>query len=133
MKNAKVLDTFALVKFFKGEQGSEHVKAVLSAARRAGTALLMTELNAGELYYVVAKKMGAERAEELLASLETIPITLLPVTWELVLAAARLKAQWPLSYAECFAVASALQQQATLVTGDAELKKVAHLVHIEWI
>ena len=133
MKHVTLLDTFALVKFFRAEEGSGRIKALLGAARRSGATLAMCELNAGELYYIVARKTGPERAEEVLASLTTIPVELLPVTWDLVLAAARLKAQWSMSYADCFAVASAVQHRATLVTGDPEFKQVEHLVSIEWI
>lgn len=133
MKNAKLLDTFVLVRFFKKEPGFERVRDFLLGAQRAKTPLLMSEINAGELYYTIARKTNASRAEEIIASLSTIPIALLPVTWELTVSAARLKAQWPLSYADCFAVACAIQEHATLVTGDPEFKRVEHLVPVEWI
>jgi predicted nucleic acid-binding protein len=35
--------------------------------------------------------------------------------------------------ADCFALASALANRVTLVTGDPEFKKVEHLVTIIWI
>lgn len=133
MKHEKLLDTFALVRFFKGELGSERVKALLSAARRSGAPLVMSQMNAGELYYAVGRSLGLDKAEETLASLTAIPVTLLPVTWEIVVAAARLKAQWSLSYADCFAVATALERGATVVTGDPEFKRIEHLVSIEWV
>ncbi len=133
MNRAIVLDTFALVRFFKKEQGSERVKALLITATRGKTPVLMSEISAGELYYIVARKLGAERAEEIVASLSAIPITLLPTTWELTLAAARLKAQWRLSYADCFTLASALEQHAAVVTGDPEFQQVKHLLPIEWV
>jgi ribonuclease VapC len=133
VKSGKLLDAFSLVRFFKKERGSERVKALLLNARRAGIPLMMTEINAGELYYTVARKLGVGHAEEALASLSTIPVTLLPTTWELTLAAARLKAQWAISYADCFALATAIDRQVSLVTGDPEFKRVAHLVSIEWV
>ena len=43
------------------------------------------------------------------------------------------KAQHIISYADCFAPASALELSATIVTGDSEFKKVAHLVEILWV
>ena len=133
MKNEKLLDTFCLVRFFKAESGSERVKGLLLSASRAGTPLVMSEINAGELYYTIGRRMGAEKAEEALANLSVIPVTLLPTTWEVTLNAARLKAQWALSYADCFAAAHAIQRGATLVTGDPEFKRVEHLVSIEWV
>ena len=133
MKSARLLDTFPLVRFFKKEPGFERVKALLSEARRAKIPLLISEINAGELYYTVARKAGVDSAEEILADLSTIPMTLLPTTWELTMAAARLKARWTLSYADCFAAACAIQEHATLVTGDPEFKQIEHLVLIEWV
>jgi ribonuclease VapC len=133
VKSGKLLDAFPLVRFFKKEHGSERVKALLLNARRARVPLMMAEINAGELYYAVAKKLGVDRAEEALASLSTIPVTLIPTTWGLTLDAARLKAQFPISYADCFAVACANARQAVLVTGDPEFKRVEHLVSIEWV
>lgn len=95
--------------------------------------MVMSEINAGELYYAIGRRMGLDKAEEALANLSTIPVTLVPTTWELIVAAARLKAQWPLSYADCFAVATAMARGATVVTGDPEFKHVEHLVPVEWI
>lgn len=133
MKSAKLLDTVPLARLFKDDAGAARVEHLLAQARRSQTPLLMSEINAGELYYAIARKLGADRAEEVLASLTTIPVTLVPTTWELTLAAARLKAQWAISYADCFAVACAVQEGAVVVTGDPEFKKVEHLVSIEWV
>ena len=133
MKSARLLDTFPLVRLFKKEPGFEKVKTLLSEWRRERISLRMSEINAGELYYTVARRAGIDAAEEILADLAAIPIALLPATWELTLAAARLKAQWTLSYADCFAAATAIQQQAVLVTGDPDFKQVEHLVKIEWV
>jgi len=130
---AILLDTYPLVKFFKGESGAERVRALLLESRRTHGRLLMTEINAGELYYIVARRMGSERAEEILASLSTVPVTLLPTTWELTLAAARLKDERSLSYADCFALAAAISEGAVLVTGDPEFKQAERLVKIEWV
>jgi predicted nucleic acid-binding protein len=40
---------------------------------------------------------------------------------------------YPISYADAFAVAAALQQNATLVTGDPELNKLQGRVSIEML
>jgi predicted nucleic acid-binding protein len=42
-------------------------------------------------------------------------------------------AVWSSSFADCFALASALERKATIVTGDPEFRKVEHLVGIIWI
>ena len=133
MKSVRLLDAFPLVRLFKKEPGFERVKALLSESRRERAPLLISEINAGELYYTIARKAGVDAAEEIIADLSAIPITLLPTSWELTLAAAKLKAQWSLSYADCFAAACAIQEHAVLVTGDPEFKPIEHLVKIEWV
>jgi ribonuclease VapC len=54
----------------------------------------------------------------------------LPVTESMVFKAEELKAEFPISYADCFALACALEHSAILVTGDPDFKKIAHLVSI---
>jgi predicted nucleic acid-binding protein len=53
----------------------------------------------------------------------------------LIREAARMKAQHRLSYADAFAVATALRESATLVTGDPEVRAVGEkgVVRVEWI
>ena len=93
----------------------------------------MNEVNLGEVYYRTAKQRSVERAEAVLDYIATLPLRTLGNTYDQVLAAARLKAGFPISYADAFAVATAQREGATLVTGDAELHAVEHLVPIRWI
>ncbi len=67
------------------------------------------------------------------AKRERLNFTILPVTNDLVFKAAEYKAQYSISYADCFVLASAIENNAVVVTGDPELKKVEHLVEIVWV
>jgi ribonuclease VapC len=49
--------------------------------------------------------------------------TILPVPNNLIFQAAEYKAQYALSYADCFALASAVEYKATLVTGETRNSK----------
>jgi len=51
----------------------------------------------------------------------------------LTIEAAKLKAKYPVAYADCFAAALALKKNIKLVTGDPEFKKLERDVRIEWI
>lgn len=133
MKNVRLLDSFALVKFLRQEPGFERVKSWLVEAERASEPLLMSELNLGEVFYIIGKDQGLARAEEIAASFPTLPIRPIPVSWEIILQAARFKAQCSLSYADCIAAACAVNHQAVLVTGDKEFRAIQHLLRIEWI
>jgi len=82
---------------------------------------------------MVKRAFGDRKKMEILAHIARMDLTILPVPNALVFQAAEYKAQYPLSYADCFVLASALEQKAVIVTGDPEFKKVEHLVEIYWV
>ena len=56
--------------------------------------------------------------------------TIIPCPNDLIYRAAELKARYPISYADAFALAMALEHSAVLVTGDPEFRQVEHLVKV---
>jgi ribonuclease VapC len=52
---------------------------------------------------------------------------------ELIWKAAEIKAEYAISYADCFAVATAIRHNATILTGDPEFKKTEKLVKVKWV
>ena len=133
VKTPKVLDSFALLAFLNKEAGFEQVRTLLRTAEAAGEPLLMNEINVGEVFYIIAKARSLEKAEDFLHRLVTLPIQPVSNTFPDVLEAARVKAQFPLSYADAFAVSTALRSQAIVITGDPEFHTVEHLVEILWL
>jgi predicted nucleic acid-binding protein len=81
---------------------------------------LMSWINAGEVYYLVARAAGQERAEEVLDNLR-VRTRLDAATPERVVDAARIKATFQMAYADTFACATAIAHDATLLTGDPEI------------
>ncbi|MFW6058227.1 MAG: PIN domain-containing protein, partial [Persicimonas sp.] len=92
-------------------------------------------INVGEIHYIVAKSRSHERADEIRDLLVKMPIELVSVTDALVWKAAELKSRHPLSYADAFAAALALDKQRTLVTGDREFEAVeaGEGLSIKWL
>jgi len=133
VKKSSAHDAFALIAYLGRERGFESVRTLLDEAEASGGPLLMNEINVGEVYFLIAKERSIQKAEEFLHRLETLPIRVLANTFSQVLDAARLKAQFPVSYADAFAIAAAIRENARLVTGDPELRSVAHLIDIAWI
>lgn len=74
-----------------------------------------------------------EHADGFLLRLETPPVRTVSNSFAEVLEAARIKARFALSYADAFAVATAMRMDAAVVTGDHEFEAVAHLVDITWM
>ena len=50
-----------------------------------------------------------------------------------VIEAAKIKAEHPLSFADCFAAATAKKNNSVIMTGDPEFKKIEDFVAIEWL
>jgi uncharacterized protein len=81
---------------------------------------LMSWINLGEVAYIVERRTNHRRARRLVQDLRPRLNLELP-TENRVLEAARLKARYPLAYADAFAVATAVAHGATLITGDPEI------------
>ncbi len=128
-----ILDSFAILAFLEGESSAPQVQTILEAADRQEIYVYLSLINLGEVLYITERERGLVQAQKTLAAIEQLPIEILPATRERVLAAAHLKAQLPIAYADTFAVAAAQEFQGTIITGDPEFSKAAHLTQIEWL
>jgi ribonuclease VapC len=127
-----VFDSYALLAVYRDEPGCSHVDRLIENPVHERW---MTAVNLGEVYYGIAKREGIQLAEESLDWLLTLPIELVEPTLTLSLDAARLKGQYALSYADCFAAALAMRLGASVVTGDPEFEQLerARIIDVEWL
>ena len=132
-RNIYVLDSFAQLAFFQDEPGGRRVKAILGQALKTRAEILLSVVNYGEVVYITEREQGLRVAQKLIAVIDQLPINLVDVDRRLTLAAAHLKAQHPLSYADAFAVALAQDRQAIVLTADPEFRAVEAVVAIEWL
>jgi predicted nucleic acid-binding protein len=132
-KRSFIFDSHALLKFFQKEKGYEKVTQLLEEIRKTGATKYINAINLGEIIYSAKKEFGDQKKLEVLANIERLNFTILPISNNLIFQAAEYKAQYSISYADCFALASAVEHKAILVTGDPEFRKVEHLVDIVWI
>jgi predicted nucleic acid-binding protein len=126
-------DSHALLKLFQKERGHEKVIGMLEQAHRTGTKRYLNAINLGEIIYTTKRSFGDQKKIEVLAHIERLGFTILPVPANLVFRAAELKAEFSISFAGCFALASAVEHKAIVITGDREFKKVEHLVDSIWV
>ena len=132
-KTIYVLDSYAILAYFQAEPGGLKVKELLKKAKAEDAVASMSLINLGEVIYNTGRKLGEDRAKEILDDIMLLPIQLVEVTRDRVLAAARIKTQYPISYADAFAVSLAQELNATIVTGDPEFKQVESLVTLFWL
>ncbi len=132
-KKRSLLDSSALLAFLNRERGFERVKLLLRTAAASDEPLLMNEITIGEVYYVIAKDRSIEKAEEFLHRLQTLPVQPVANSFPDIIEAARIKARFPISYADAFAVATAIRMNAAIVTEDPEFRAIEHLVTVDWL
>ena len=132
MKNY-LFDAFPLLCWLQEEPGYELVDNLLNEAETGKISISMHIINLGEVVYRTCRVASMKRGEEILEKIRLLPIRILSISDEEVMAAAKIKAKYPISYADAFAVAKALQSGAIVVTGDPEYKKVSKTVEILWV
>jgi len=130
---AKVLDSFALIAYFRDEPGAEIMEALLVAASKKDNPLHMSDVNYAEVKYSILKKDGAALWTDAAKVLQGLPIDFHSTTRALADSAADFKARFKLSLADAFAAALAKEKKAELVTGDPEFKPLEREIKIHWL
>jgi predicted nucleic acid-binding protein len=131
--SAKVLDSFALIAYFRDEPAAEAVENLLLIASRKDNPLHMTDVNYAEVKYTIIKKDGAAAWEEAAKILQGLPIEFHSTTRSLADLAAYYKSRFKMSLADAFAAALAKEKKVELVTGDPEFKALEKEIRIAWL
>ena len=130
---AFVLDSFALLAYLQDELVASRIEKLLENAGKEKCHLFLSIINLGELLYITERRGGVAKAQDALALIRQLPIEIVPADEQAVFAAAHVKAGHAISYADAFVVAIAMQEDATLLSGDPEFQAVEALVKVEWI
>lgn len=131
MKRKSLIDSYALLAYLKQENNYRKVENLLSSKE---TQPLMNDINIGETFYILARERGLDKAEYFInAILPNLPIIKIGNAFSEVIQAAKIKARYPISYADCFAVATAIREKAVIITGDPDFKHVEKIVEIDWL
>lgn len=128
-----VLDSHALLAYFRGEEAGLRVRDLLDKAAAADRPLQMTEVNYAEVKHILLKKDGSEAWRQAEDILHSLPLEFHPATRALADVAADFKARFKISLADAFAIALAKERKADLVTGDPEFKAVEKEIKINWL
>lgn len=107
--------------------------AIFKQALDQEALLYLCVVNWGEVYYIALRESGGKAAELYCQTIEKYPIQIIDASKLLTLEAAKLKAHFPISYADAYAAALAKTHKAALVTGDREFKALEHQIKICWL
>ncbi len=129
----RVLDASALIAYLEKKAGCEKEKDSFLRPAETEKRLLMSVVNWGEVYYILIKEYGPDKAREVISLIETFPLDIIPDDTETAKQAAHYKALKKLPYADSFAAALSRIHKAELMTADKEFKRVEDEVKIIWI
>lgn len=136
MPNRYILDSYALIGYLENEHFASRIERLLKQARKGETRLYLHALHLGEVYYLTLREQGTHLADLAYSRIKAFPLTFIDhIDEELLLTAANLKANFPISYADSFAAALAKIKNCALLSGDPELKLLENkkVVAIEWL
>lgn len=128
-----VLDSFAFIAYLEDEPAAQRVQKILKDAEENKCRIYISIINLGEILYSVERHHGLAKTHETLALIQGLPIEILPADNQTVLAAAHVKANHPISYADAFVIVAAQKIGGTIMTGDPEFEEVTQLAKIEWL
>jgi predicted nucleic acid-binding protein len=132
---AYVLDSFAVLAYLEGEAGMSRVRSVLEGAEAKRHIVYLSLINLGEVLYITERERGLVAARRALGAVEQLPLEIVGVSRATVLAAAHIKARFPIAYADAFAVVTARDRAALVLTGDREFQPLADagVVGVAWL
>jgi predicted nucleic acid-binding protein len=117
--NHYVFDACALIAFLNNEDGADKAEALFEQVGAGEIELYAMSINLYEVYYDALRHTSVEKAEELLADLYALPITVIEnIDRPLIRRAAHFKTSYRMSVADSFALALATQLDASLISTD---------------
>ena len=128
-----VLDSWAVLAYLEDESSGQKVVDMIGDAHEHGIPLLMSIVNTGEVWYILAREVSEIEADKAIDGLRLLGIEFVDADWKLTRIAGTFKAKNRMSYADCFAAALAKEQKAELVTGDKEFRQVESDIRIRWL
>jgi predicted nucleic acid-binding protein len=134
--NSFVLDSFALIGFLENEKFASRIEMLLKQARQGKILVYLHAIHLGEVYYITLREQSQNIADLAFARIKAFPVKYIDtIEDELLRKAGRLKANYPISYADAFAASLAIIHNSSLLTGDPEFKKLEkkEAISIEWL
>jgi len=133
MADSYVLDSYVIIAYQFGEEGKDKLEEILLSASSNNSNLYLNLINLGEVYYIILRNKNEIVANKAIAMVKRWPIEIIIPDEKITLMAAKIKGKHPLSYADAFAVATAIDKNATVITGDPEIRRITNIVNILWV
>ncbi len=130
---ALVLDSWSVLAYLEDEAPAQTIADLIASAHEEETPVYMSVVNVGEVWYILAREISEQEADQSIKELRDLRIQFEDVNWELAQEAARFKSNHKMSCADCFAAALAKEKKADLITGDKEFNRVENEIRLQWV
>lgn len=122
------LDTSAVLAYFLDEPGVNEVKEILKQAEDRKGEVYVSFMTFMELLYRIWKLNGEHQAKKTYLLLRGLPVQEIGHSERLLVTAARLKVNYPISVADSWIAATALSTDTTLVHKDPEIENLSDII-----
>lgn len=131
---AYVLDSWSILAYLEDEPAAAMVADLIVEAHERRIQLLMSVVNVGEVWYILARRTSDADADRSVTELHELGIEFRDADWRLVHGAARFKSKHKISFADGFAAALTSQEKdAVLLTGDQAFKSLEREIRVMWL
>jgi len=114
-----ILDACALLAFLNDEEGADKIERLLDQSASGDAAVSMSVVNLLEVYYGELRDKGASVAQIVLDMVQYYSIRIInTVSEQAFREAARLKAAYRISLADCIGLATAIELSGQFVSSD---------------
>ena len=126
-----VLDTSALITLKDDEEGADIVENILEKARSQRAEIWVSFMSFMEVAYEAWRNQGKASAHQALLALKMLPIERVDPDDALLFKASEIKATHPMSVADSWIAATALEKEAILVHKDPEFESLEGKVRLK--
>jgi|GEM_PF-6084784 predicted nucleic acid-binding protein len=129
----KVLDTYALVGFFKGEEFAPKVNDILRSMEDGRIKVSISALTISELFYILSRFKDADFAKTIIRYIKISDIDIIPVSEEVAEKAGEFKFKYSknlprgLPIADAIIAATAWKEKAVVVSSSEHFGKIEEI------
>lgn len=126
-----VFDANALLSLFEDRPvAASRVRRLLEEASHRQNPILLSAVNWGEVFYIIWRLRGEEKAVATEAKVRQLPIVVVAADQDRATRAAAIKQKHNLGYADAFAAELAIERKAQLVTADPEFTRLGKILSV---
>lgn len=129
-----VLDTSAILRYLDDEAGADRVSEIIADHLDGKCLIAVSAVNWGEVATKLFQRNGRHRFEAIFSDLQALGFDIVDATTSRAVKSGLIKAQKKIPYADAFGVELVASiPGSVLVTGDFDVKPVAHDIKIEFL